>query len=236
MNNHAQFSTSVSRGDEIGLLESILKRDPAARHKLEILLTYPGVHALALYRVSHLLWKCQLKLLARIVSWVARLLTGIEIHPAATIGKRFFMDHGFGIVIGETAEIGDDVTLYHAVTLGGTSLAQSKRHPTLCDGVIVGAGAQILGPVVIGAHARVGANAVVVHDVAANTTVVGIPAREVQPPSTSTEFTSYGTTYDDSPALAALQVEIKALEEKLRALSDTENGNSASAWDIKKVL
>jgi len=235
MNNHTQFTGATPPAEDLGLLDSILRRDPAARHKLEVILTYPGVHALALYRVANALWKFELKLVARMVSWFARLVTGIEIHPAATIGKRLFMDHGLGIVIGETAEIGNDVTLYHAVTLGGTSLTHAKRHPTLMDGVIVGAGAQILGPVVIGRGARVGANAVVVHDVPENATVVGIPAREVLPPEDHKEFTSYGTTCDTSPELAELYARLEALENKQRVF-DPEAGKSASAWDVKKAL
>lgn len=223
------------------MLQSILARDPAARHKLEVMLTYPGVHAIVLHRVSHAMWRVGLKLPARMVSWLARLLTGIEIHPAAAIGKRLFIDHGFGVVIGETAEIGDDVTLYHGVTLGGTSLLQQKRHPSLLDGVIVGAGAQILGPITVGKGARVGANAVVVHDVPAGATVVGIPAREVTLHNTPETFTSYGTPRDEAgdPAqteLDALKARMEQLEHKLGVVSDAEASASASAWDVKKAL
>ncbi|MBF0158535.1 MAG: serine O-acetyltransferase [Magnetococcales bacterium] len=173
----------------------VFERDPAARTLLEVLLCYPGVHALLLYRVAHRLWRGRLKLLARLISHLARLLTGIEIHPGAAIGRGFFIDHGMGVVIGETTEIGHDVTLYHGVTLGGTSWNKGKRHPTLEEGVIVGAGAKILGPVTIGHHARVGSNAVVVRDVPANTTVVGIPGRVLMGrPATddSSAFLSYG--------------------------------------------
>ncbi len=148
-------------------VNSVLDRDPAARSKLEILLCYPGLHALWGHRLSHRLWMSNHKLLARWVSQVFRSLTGIEIHPGATIGKRFFIDHGMGVVIGETAEIGDCVTLYHGVTLGGTSLDKGKRHPTLADNVVVGAGAKILGAIIIGENSRVGANAVVVKSVPA---------------------------------------------------------------------
>ncbi|HRH82057.1 MAG TPA: serine O-acetyltransferase [Thiobacillaceae bacterium] len=155
----------------------VFERDPAARTFFEVLTTYPGLHAVLWHRFSHWLWGLGLKWLARLSSHLARWLTGIEIHPGATIGRRFFIDHGMGVVIGETAEVGDDCTLYHGVTLGGTSWQKGKRHPTLENGVIVGAGAKILGPITLGANAKVGSNAVVVKDVPAGATAVGIPAR-----------------------------------------------------------
>ena len=155
-------------------------RDPAARNSFEIVLTYPGVHAIILHRVSHRLWLGGLRFPARFLSWLARLVTNVDIHPGATIGHAFFIDHGAGVVIGETAEVGDNVTLYHGVTLGGTSWSQGKRHPTLESGVLVGAGAKILGPIKVGAGARVGANSVVVEEVPPGMTVVGIPARIVR--------------------------------------------------------
>ena len=161
-------------------VSSVFERDPAARHTLEILTCYPGVHAVLIHRVSHKLWRLGLKWAARLLSHIARFLTGIEIHPGATIGRRFFIDHGMGVVIGETAEIGDDCTLYHGVTLGGTTWEKGKRHPTLANGVVIGAGAKVLGPITVGANARIGSNAVVVRDVPANATVVGIPGRVVQ--------------------------------------------------------
>ena len=160
-------------------LQSIYRRDPAARSAFVVLSLYPGVHALALHRLSHRLWIWRLRWLARWISQLSRWLTGIEIHPGARIGRRFFIDHGMGVVIGETAEIGDDVTLYHGVTLGGTSWEQAKRHPTLGNGVVIGAGAKLLGPIVIGDNARVGSNSVVVKDVPVGATVVGIPGRVV---------------------------------------------------------
>jgi serine O-acetyltransferase len=160
-------------------IRSVFERDPAARSTLEVLLTYPGLHAVWIHRLSHRLWHWRLKLLARVLSQLARWFTGIEIHPGATIGKRFFIDHGMGVVIGETAEIDDGCTLYHGVTLGGTSWEKAKRHPTLGKNVVVGAGAKILGPITIGDNARVGSNSVVVKDVPAGATVVGIPARIV---------------------------------------------------------
>jgi len=155
----------------------VFDRDPAARTFFEVLTTYPGLHAILWHRVSHRLWGLGFKWLARLSSHFARWLTGIEIHPGATIGHRVFIDHGMGVVIGETAEIGDDCTLYHGVTLGGTSWQKGKRHPTLEAGVIVGAGAKVLGPITLGAGAKVGSNAVVVKDVPAGATAVGIPAR-----------------------------------------------------------
>ncbi|MCC6074767.1 serine O-acetyltransferase [Pseudomonas sp. GCM10022188] len=158
-------------------VQSVFHRDPAARNTLEVLICYPGLHAMWLHRVAHWLWCADWKLLARLVSHLSRWLTGIEIHPGARIGRRFFIDHGMGIVIGETAEIGDDVTLYHGVTLGGTSWNKGKRHPTLEDGVIVGAGAKILGPFTVGAGAKIGSNAVVTRAVPAGATAVGIPGR-----------------------------------------------------------
>ena len=158
----------------------VFQRDPAARTRLEVLTTYPGVHAIMLYRLGHRLWLAEWRYLARLLAFVARLLSNVDIHPGATIGARLFIDHGAGVVIGETAEVGEDVTLYHGVTLGGTSWRKGKRHPTLGDGVLVGAGAKILGPISIGANARVGANSVVVEDVPPGCTVVGIPGKVVR--------------------------------------------------------
>lgn len=161
-------------------LDSALQRDPAARSRLEIALLYPGLHAVWIHRISHRLWKRGAKLLARWLSQLARGLTGIEIHPGAVIGKGLFIDHGMGVVIGETAEVGDDVTLYHGVTLGGTSLSKGKRHPTLGGRVTVGAGAKILGNITIGDDSRIGANAVVVKSVPENSVVVGVPGQIVR--------------------------------------------------------
>ncbi len=162
-------------------IDCVFDRDPAARHRFEVITTYPGVHALIFHRISHRLWRWKLKWLARWIAAFARWVTGIEIHPGATIGRRFFIDHGMGVVIGETAAIGDDCTLYHGVTLGGTSWQQGKRHPTLANNVVVGAGAKVLGPIVIGDGARIGSNAVVVKDVPAGATVVGFTGRVVRP-------------------------------------------------------
>jgi serine O-acetyltransferase len=160
-------------------IQSVFDRDPAARGTLEIMLSYPGLHAIWGYRITHWLWKRKLKLFSRWLSHVFRFLTGIEIHPGATIGHKFFIDHGMGVVIGETAEVGENVTLYQGVTLGGTSLEKGKRHPTLERDVVVGAGAKILGAITIGAGSRIGANAVVVKPVPANSVVVGVPGQVV---------------------------------------------------------
>ena len=161
-------------------IHSVFDRDPAARSVLEVLTCYPGIHAITLHRLAHWLWGHRLRWLARFVAHISRFLTGIEIHPGATIGRRFFIDHGMGVVIGETAVIGDDVTLYHGVTLGGTSWNKGKRHPTLENGVVIGAGAKVLVPITMGAGAKVGSNAVVVRDVPGGATAVGNPARIIQ--------------------------------------------------------
>ena len=160
-------------------LDCVFQRDPAARSTLEVMTTYPGVHAILVHRLSHRLWQSGWRFPARFLSFLSRTLTNVDIHPGATIGRRFFIDHGACVVIGETAEVGDDVTLYHGVTLGGTSWNKGKRHPTLADGVVVGAGAKILGPITVGERVRVGANSVVVKDVPADRTVVGVPGRIV---------------------------------------------------------
>ena len=158
-------------------IRSVFARDPAARTSWEVLTCYPGIHAAMMHRLAHWFWVRQFRWLGRFVSHIARCCTGIEIHPGATIGRRFFIDHGMGVVIGETAVIGDDVTLYHGVTLGGTSWNKGRRHPTLEDGVVIGAGAKVLGPITIGAGSKVGSNAVVVKNVPPGTTAVGNPAR-----------------------------------------------------------
>jgi serine O-acetyltransferase len=176
-------------------IQAVADRDPAARSKLEVLLCYPGVHAVMFHRVAHALWRRGWVLSARFLSQIGRWLTGIEIHPGAQLGRRLLIDHGMGVVIGETAVVGDDVTLYQQVTLGGVSLDPGKRHPTVEDGVVIGAGAAVLGPLTIGKGARVGSNAVVLKDVAPGATVVGIPARPIgpQPVLKETCFPAYGT-------------------------------------------
>tara|TARA_Y100000591_G_scaffold124828_1_gene106673 strand:+ start:602 stop:1186 length:585 start_codon:yes stop_codon:yes gene_type:complete len=182
-------------------LQSIIDRDPAAKSKLSLILTYPGVKAILFHKIANFFAKAKFDLVARVISQFSRFLTGIEIHPKAQIGKNLFIDHGMGVVIGETSEIGDNVTIYHMVTLGGISPSinsdsqrQVKRHPTLMDNVVVGSGAQILGPVVIGENAKIGANAVVTKDVPNNAVMIGIPARNVG--TTSNEFKPYAVTED----------------------------------------
>ena len=176
--------TSNTPNENLGVVRSIredivnvLRKDPAARHLLEVLLVYPGIHALILHRLSYWLWQHKFKLVARIIALLGRWWTGIEIHPAARIGRRLMIDHGLGIVVGETAQIGDDVTMYHGVTLGGTRWDPVKRHPTVGNNVLLGAGAKVLGAITVGDGVKVGANAVVTRDVPDNVTVVGIPAR-----------------------------------------------------------
>lgn len=192
----------------------VFERDPAARNWFEVLTTYPGVHAILLHRLNHRLWNLGLKWIARVLSHFARWFTGIEIHPGATIGKGFFIDHGMGIVIGETAEIGDNCTLYQGVTLGGTSWDAGKRHPTLGEGVVVGAGAKVLGPFIVHDGARIGSNSVVVKEVPKGATVVGIPAHVIGSPEynratgKATAFEAYGQnpSADDPIALSIHQV------------------------------
>ena len=190
-------------------LDSIKKRDPAAKSAFSILFVYPGVKALFFYRIANFFWKAKFQLLARVISQFSRFLTGIEIHPAASIGKNFFIDHGMGVVIGETSEIGDDVTLYHSVTLGGVSPSiksdeqrGTKRHPTLKNNVVVGSGAQVLGPIIVGENAKVGANAVVTHNVPINAVMVGIPAKNINRDGSKTDlsFKPYGVEIDDIPS------------------------------------
>ncbi len=180
----------------------VFDRDPAARTTFEVMTCYPGLHARVVHRVSHVLWKSGFKWPARFLSHLARNVTGIEIHPGATIGRRFFIDHGMGVVIGETAEVGDDVTLYHGVTLGGTSWKEGKRHPTLGNGVVVGAGAKVLGPILVGDNAKIGSNAVVVKDVPVGATAVGVPARILDEARKAAGFNPYGIGNDQNDPFA----------------------------------
>ncbi len=190
-------------------LQSVIDRDPAAKSKLSVILTYPGVKAVLFHQIAHFFSVAKFNLIARVISQFSRFLTGIEIHPAAKIGKKFFIDHGMGVVIGETSEIGDNVTIYHMVTLGGISPSinsdnqrQVKRHPTLKDNVVIGSGAQVLGPITVGENAKVGANAVVTKDVPANAVMVGIPAKNTNKDGskTDTSFKPYGVEVDDIPS------------------------------------
>ena len=208
----------------------VLEHDPAAQSALEVIFCYPGFHAIVFYSVSSYAWRNGLKLLGRFVSHLGRILTGIEIHPAATVGDRLFIDHGMGVVIGATTEIGNDVTLYQGVTLGGTSLKRGiKRHPTLEDGVIVGAGAKILGPIIIGKNARVGSNAVVVTNVDSGTTVVGVPAKVTRAKSqpSKSSFLAYGTP-DNVPdpvarALEGALQQVQSLKSRIDQLEAKMN-------------
>lgn len=186
----------------------VFERDPAARNTWEVITCYPGFHALLLHRLGHALWYAGLNWLGRFVSHCGRWLTGIEIHPGATIGRRFFIDHGMGVVIGETAEIGDDCTLYHGVTLGGTSWNKGKRHPTLGNGVVIGAGAKVLGPITVGANAKIGSNAVVVKDVPPGATAIGIPARVVESEASNGKFAAYAVGRNENDPLARAMNEI----------------------------
>jgi len=193
-------------------IDCVFERDPAARNWFEVISTYPGFHALRLHRVSYWMWNHHLKWLSRVISSVARFITGIEIHPGAKIGRRFFIDHGMGVVIGETAEIGDDCTIYHGVTLGGTSWKAGKRHPTLENGVVIGAGAKVLGPITVKQNARIGSNAVVVKDVPVEASIVGVPGRIVkkevdqekkrQDIAKKMGFDAYGSTQDMTDPVA----------------------------------
>ena len=199
----------------------VFERDPAARNRLEVMTTYPGVHALFAHRIAHAFWNKNWRYIARFISYLSRIWTSIDIHPGAKIGRRFFIDHGTGVVIGETAEIGNDVTLYHGVTLGGTSWSQGKRHPTLEQGVVVGAGAKVLGPITLGANVKVGANSVVIKNVPEHRTVVGIPAKVVQN-KVGGELNPYGVDLNHhlipdpvAGAISCLLDRIRLLEQEL---------------------
>lgn len=223
-------------GEDIGV---IMEKDPAARSGLEVFFCYPGFHALVFHRIAHAAWHAGLKFIGRFTSQLGRMLTGIEIHPAAKIGRRVFIDHGMGLVIGETAEVGNDVTLYHGVTLGGVSLNQEKRHPTIGDCVVVGSGAQVLGPIRVGEKALIGANAVVLSDVPPGVTMVGIPARQViarDRTGSPDEFVAYGTPSGDLPdpvakVLDGMMSEIQTLRARVDALTDTAPKNDNVAED-----
>lgn len=235
-------------------VDSIIVRDPAARNRLEVITCYPGLHAVWLHRISHFFWNLGLKWIARLMSMFSRFLTGIEIHPGAKIGRRVFLDHGLGIVIGETTEIGDDCTIYQGVTLGGTSLYKGmKRHPTLGKGVVISAGAKVLGGFTVGDGARVGSNAVALKEIPPGATAVGIPARILHPDlpqsadtKTKEYFSAYGVTPNvDDPVSMALkglidatieqEAKIAALEKMFAKLSNTPSDASGSS-DTKRDL
>lgn len=229
-------------------ISCVFDRDPAARNAFEVLTTYPGLHALLFHRLSHAIWTLGLRWVARVISALSRWLTGIEIHPGAKIGRRFFIDHGMGVVVGETAEIGDDCTLYHGVTLGGTSWEKGKRHPTLSNNVVVGAGAKVLGPIVLGVGARIGSNAVVVKDVPDGATVVGVPGRVVgadrpaadkQRHATAKKmgFDAYGAT-SDAPdpvanAINSILDHVHGMDAKMEAMCKSVKRLDAEFSDVQ---
>ena len=217
-------------------IRSVFKRDPAARNVFEILTCYSGVQAVIIYRFTHLLWKYKLYWLARFISTLARWITGIEIHPGAVIGHRFFIDHGMGVVIGETAEIGDDCMMYHGVTLGGTSWDKVKRHPTLKDGVIIGAGAKILGPITLGKNVRVGSNSVVVKSIDDNCTVVGIPGRVLEKKvSDDDQFDSYAASTSSSANDPTVQA-VNSIIERLADIDEQIANLSGISEEVKEDL
>jgi serine O-acetyltransferase len=239
-------------------IQSVFERDPAARNTLEIITTYPGVHAVMFHRISHNLWNMGLKWFARLISNVARLFTGIEIHPGAVIGRRFFIDHGMGVVIGETAVIGDDCTLYHGVTLGGTSWKKGKRHPTLRNNVVVGAGAKVLGPIEVGEGARIGSNAVVVKDVPEGATVVGVPGKLITPKKPERNdhreaiakkigFDAYGATKDATDPVAhaincmldhihVMDIKMQSMCESLKKIGIEEDESQLPDLDSCEII
>ena len=232
-------------------IASVFERDPAARTTWEVLTCYPGLHALYIHKLARWLWQHGLRWFGRATSHFGRLLTGIEIHPGAQIGRRVFIDHGMGVVIGETAEVGDDVTLYHGVTLGGTSWGKGKRHPTLGKGVVIGAGAKVLGPITIGEGSKIGANAVVLKDVRANAVVVGVPGRIVEDvsPEQAARFAAYAVVQNqDDPTGKAIQTLIEhsheleqavaTLTERLRRLEEeqTERAREASRTEQLRAI
>jgi serine O-acetyltransferase len=229
-------------------IASVFARDPAARTTWEVLTCYPGLHALYIHKLARWFWRHGLRWFGRATSHFGRLLTGVEIHPGAQIGRRVFIDHGMGVVIGETAEIGDDVTLYHGVTLGGTSWGKGKRHPTLGRGVVIGAGAKILGPITIGGGAKIGANAVVLKDVPANAVVVGVPGRIVEDvsPEQAARFAAYAVVQNqDDPTGKAIQTLIEhsheleqavaTLTERLRRLEEAQTGRDREASPAEQL-
>lgn len=210
-------------------IKAILERDPAARNALEVFLMYPSVHALFWHRVAHALFKIKLKFLARFISQVVRLLTGIEIHPGAKIGRGVMIDHGMGVVIGETAEVGDNCTIYQCVTLGGTGKDVGKRHPTIGNNVMIGSGAKVLGPFKVGDNSKIAANAVVLNEVPPNSTCVGVPARIVKMNDVKIDFGSLDQTHIPDPIsqeMCKMLHRINKLEKELKEIKNSEKGNS----------
>ena len=224
---------SLIREDVANVMES----DPAAKSRVEILLCYAGLHAVWFYRVNHWLWNHRLGLAARWLSQVARFLTGIEIHPGAKIGRRLFIDHGMGVVIGETTTVGDDVTLYQGVTLGGTGKEHGKRHPTIEDGVVVGGGAKILGNITIGKNCRIGAGSVVLRNVPDNSTVVGVPAHIIFREGKRVVITDPKQINDPlSEALASVASEVHKLQERVRQLEGSEHKTETLSESLQRIM
>lgn len=222
-------------------IQIALEKDPAARNIFEVLICYPGVHALIAYRVSHWLWNNGFQLMGRIISYFVRWLTGIEIHPAARIGRRFFIDHGMGVVIGETSEIGDNVFMYHGVTLGGLSMKKGKRHPTIGDNVVIGAGAQVLGPTMIGANTKIGSGSVVLQHVPEYSTVIGVPGRVVFSGLPSVKGTDNPVDSFPDPVAKAIECvldKLPQMEKEIRALRealDKKEDKSPQPVPLKEV-
>lgn len=222
-------------------IKGVFSRDPAAKNILEILTCYPGLHALWLHRIAHFFWKLKIPLLPRLISHFSRFITGIEIHPGAKIGRRFFIDHGSGVVIGETTEVGDNVLLYSGVVLGGTSTEKKKRHPTVEDNVVIGAGAKVLGAITIGAGARIGAGSVVIKPVPSNATVVGIPGRVVKGDKNSPAIKEHDLQHGNLPDPAAvctrcLMERIEQLETQMSGLRKALYDNTLGVYAAERVL
>lgn len=216
---------------------TVLERDPAAKSRLEIYLCYAGLHAVWFYRVNHWLWNHDFLLLGRWLSQVARFLTGIEIHPGATIGRRLFIDHGLGVVIGETAVVGDDVTLYQGVTLGGTGKEQGKRHPTIEDGVVIGGGAKVLGNIIVGRNCRIGAGSVVLRSVPENSTVVGVPGHIIFRDGERVVITDPKLINDPlSEALAAVATEVHKLRERVQQLEGSGLASEPLSASLQRIM
>jgi len=218
-------------------LANVMESDPAAKSRLEVLLCYAGLHAVWFYRLNHWLWNHRMFLPARWLSQVARFLTGIEIHPGAKIGRRLFIDHGMGVVIGETASVGDDVTLYQGVTLGGTGKEHGKRHPTLEDGVVVGGGAKILGNITVGKNCRIGAGSVVLRNVPDNSTVVGVPAHIIFREGKRVVITDPKQINDPlSEALASVASEVHKLRERVRQIEGAESKTESLSESMQRIM
>jgi serine O-acetyltransferase len=217
---------AIITGEDIS---TVFAKDPAAKSKLEILLCYPGIQAIGLHRIASFLWRYKFKFLSRLISHIGRFITGIEIHPGAKIGKRFFIDHGMGIVIGETAEIGDDVLMYKGVVLGGTSIEKKKRHPTIGNNVVIGTAAILLGPINVGDGAMIGANSVVIHSVPPDTTVVGIPGRTVRDKHEPVSALKHAQLPD--PVAEAIRVVLKEQEQLIGRLSVLEKAQGLSVHE-----